>query len=139
MKCRDLSETKSIKIDDAEFVVGIVSRKNWRDIANRFNQATTVIRKYREPGKEQKTEEILQLAQKDPEYAKYDNLLQEVYRDCCRLGVKGHSGITDSKDQPIKFEMNDQLMEIYELNKLDIRLGMEVYAFNTMTEGDQKN
>lgn len=137
MECRDLSETKTIKIDDAEFVIRFIPRKIWRKISGRFSSAMKVLSKYPKNAP---------LPFDDPECRQMNTELEEVYRDLASYGVARHANLKKKDGSEIQFEtkledgrLPDQLLEIYDLNGLLPRIGNEIILFNSMTETDQKN
>lgn len=136
MICRDLSETQSIKINDAEFTIGVISRKAWRDIQKNLRISGQFSKK--NEGK------VFSEIEQDPEFEKANEALTQAYRDMVQYGIKDHKGINNSKGQPIPCNLSggflsQETLDLYEVNGLLIKLGTEVLNFNVMTVDDQKN
>lgn len=136
MICRDLSETKIVKINDAEFTIGMVSRRNWRGISSKLGIAAGLIKKYE--GKP--FEEMA----KDKEFIAASEDMQDVYYDLVKQGVKDHKNLLKADGSKIEFNLVDgtvdpKVLDIYDLNGLLIQLGTEVLNFNTLGGEERKN
>ena len=133
---RDISETKTIKIGDAEFTIGFISRRQWRKMSSRFTEPFTTIKNSRN---EDGTFKV------SPESMKASEELQDVYLDMIKYSVRDHKNLKRNDGTDISFQKDSDgnvsplLLDTYDLNNLTAPLGMEVLMFNVMTDSDQKN
>ena len=137
MLCRDLSETKTVKIQDAEFVIGIIPKRLWRSVSLKLGGTQKMFQKFKDVGYEEFS--------RDPEFRQASSEIADAYFELVQLGVRGHSNLKNKDSKDIPFEKNekgyvsDLVVEIYDLNELLIPLGLEVLSFNTATESEKKS
>jgi hypothetical protein len=137
MICRDLNETKLVKIGDAEFTVGVISRRLWRNLSIKLGKVSGIIEKF----KGKKMEDI----SLDKEFQEVSGEIQDSYFELVRLGLKNHSNLKtgDGKEIPFvkdaKGFASEATVELYDFNGILIDLGLEVLSFNQVAETERKN
>lgn len=137
MLVRELSETKTIKIEDAEFVIGVIPKRLWRDLSLRLGASSGLLGKF----KDRTTSEITS----DPEFRTASKEVTECYFELARLGVRGHSNIKSAGGSDIPFKKDEKgyadpsMVEIYDLNEILVPLGIEVLNYNQVSETERKN
>lgn len=135
MQIRELTETRKVKIKDAEFTIGFIPRRIWKDLIMRLSALD--ILKYKNIGSDK-------FDIKSPEFKKSQQVMDEVYWQMVQCAVKGHSDLLNSNGKAIPFvskdgKVSDDIMDIYDLNSLIYGLGKEIMDFNTLSEDDKKN
>lgn len=163
MKVKLLTDKKIIKIEDAEFEIGVIDRATYQDVYFRFSSAAIILNpknsvKIEENASEEEKALLLERAKvefldsvarekaENPEkYRKATSQLNDAFKDFCRYGVKNHTNILTEADQPFEFKKDengnvaDEVLNVYDLNGVIGALGLEVMAFNRMTEKERKN
>lgn len=135
----DLSDKHEVNIQDAVFVLRVVSSKVYRSLISRLSFLREVSGKLTKESFENLE------AQNPQKYEEVNEKLHEVFRDFIKQGVCGHSGIKkkDGSDAPFvadeKGLVSDETLEIYDLLRVTYVLATEVISFNTMPEIDKKN
>lgn len=136
MICRGLSETKVVTIGDAKFTIGIIPRKNWRNVTTKLSIAANLSEKFQ--GQDPKVVGSKEGA------VEASMSLQDAYADLIRYGLRYHDGLTYTEGTPVPFKITDgivseETLEFYDLNNLLITIGSEILAFNTMSGEERKN
>jgi hypothetical protein len=135
----DLSDKHEVNIQDAVFVLRVVSSKVYRSLISRLSFLREV------SGKLSKESFENLEAQNPQKYEEVNEKLHEVFRDFIKQGVCGHSGIKrkDGSDAPFiadeKGLVSDETLEVYDMLRVTYVLATEVISFNTMPEIDKKN
>lgn len=130
---REMSETKTIRVQDIDFTIGFISRKIWRRIASRISEPMEIVNQYK---KDMKV---------DSKFVKASEELQDAYWDMLKYGIKNHKGFKRQDGTEILFHkdsegfVHPELLETYDLNTLLIPLGVEIMMFNVLSETERKN
>lgn len=163
MKVKLFSDKKIIKIEDAEFEIGVIDRATYQDVFSRFSAAAMILNprnsvKVEETASEEEKALLLERAKvsflesvakekaENPEkYRVATEQLDGAFKDFCRYGVKNHANILTEGEKQFEFikdengNVADAVLSVYDLNGLTVLLGLEVMAFNRVTEKERKN
>lgn len=138
MICRELSESKAIRIGDCEFTIRMIPRRIFKklsvELAKKQGQAQAL--RY-DPTAHAGI-------MPPPEVIEASSGLVETFLEICKNGVIGHSGLQNAKGVAITFETNgdklvsDSTLDIYELNGFISELASNIVEFNTLLLEDKK-
>lgn len=143
MKCRQISDTEILKIEDAEFIIGIIPEMEWIRITSQLLQFKKMIEPLIKNPKAEAT-----IDQNDPNYEKMieaNNILSIANRSLIKFGVRGHSGLEGMDGQALPFKKTDDgfadysMVELYATNKLINKIVPAIISFSAMTGQDKKN
>ena len=135
---RTMSEIKKLKIGEAEFTIGFISRRVWFVISSRMAFCFSSVRKAID-----KPDEIEKLS--PDEMLKANTELMHVYWDVIKHGVKDHAGLLAEDGKPVPLVkddlgvVSDGTIELYQINGFFNQLASEIVSFNTLTEAAKKN
>lgn len=143
MKCRQISDTEILRIEDAEFVIGVIPEMEWIRITSQLLQFKKMIEPLIKNSKDKEG-----IDQSDPNYDKLidaNNILNIANRSLIRFGVRGHSGLEGMDGKALPFEKADDgfadhsMVELYATNKLINKIVPSIISFSAMTGQDKKN
>lgn len=146
---RLLNETKTVKIKDAEFTIGIIDRRKFFPIKIRFCQGTLGLTNITK--EELTTLSPTELSKKmtadmsPEEILKREDMTFSAQWDLVKYGVKAHVGCRDAEGKEILLAKDDggcvadETLNLYELNNFLALLANDIFAFNTLSETQKKN
>lgn len=135
----DLSDRHEVNIQDAVFVLRVMSSKTYRSLISRLSFLREVSGKLTKESFENLE------AQNPKKYEEVNEKLHEVFRDFIKQGVVGHTGITKKDGSEVPFVadekglVSEETLDAYDLLRVTYVLATEVISFNTMPELDKKN
>lgn len=136
MQVRQITDTKTVTLNDAEFTIGIISRKKWIELWSKLRLFRAMLGEIESEGGKAVPQEKLYEA---------DEKFEITFWDLIKHGVKSHKGLKDKSGDEVAFKkdkdglLDDSVIELYHLNGLFVSLGSEVMTFNSLTEDDRKN
>lgn len=147
-----MTDTKTVKIGDAEFTLRVIDRRLWNALMQKTAAASkswkSQLKKLTASDLSKSKEEISKILLDgiDPEeLAKSNELLYLAQWEVIRNGVVAHAGIKKPSGEEIpavKTEagvLHDDTVNLYDLREYFIRLYSEIVAFNTTSEEERKN
>lgn len=145
MIIRSLSDTKTFRIpgiESVEFILKTLDSKTYKRLFSNLGRCKGIVNAL-DAGLT--IEEYRKLKATNPQkYEQAEDDLHDAFADFVRYGVAGHKGIESAPGVEIPFELegdivSKKIIDIYDLQRWIIPLGLAVQNFNGVSEGERKN